>query len=238
MRRPNFVSSIAPPGQSASQAAIPDTTNERIRSIFQEVRGPEILHVGCVGHKVPQTPAEESHSMHFQLCKQFGQVQVLGLDIDLAGLQEMKQKGFNVVAGDAQNLDFDSSFDTIVAGELIEHLQNPGRFFESCARALKPGGRVVISTPNVFCVMLALMYFKNRDRAFNPEHVVWFCPQTLREMAKRCGFSVAGLYFVDDLEPELVSSRFYKAFVLAWKGIRPLFPAHYRNTMVAVLNRT
>jgi 2-polyprenyl-3-methyl-5-hydroxy-6-metoxy-1,4-benzoquinol methylase len=237
MRRPNFASSIASQSQSATQPTILGTTNERIRAIFREVRGPDILHVGCVGHKVPQTPTEESHSVHFQLCKQFGQAQVLGLDIDLAGLQEMRQKGFNVVEGDAQNLNFDAAFDTILAGELIEHLQNPGQFLEGCGRALKSGGRVVISTPNAFSVMLAVMYFKNYDRAFNPEHVVWFCPQTLREIVKRCGFSVAGLYFVDDLEPELVSSRFYKAFVLAWKGIRPLFPTHYRNTMVAVLNR-
>src|ERR1700687_4178518 len=197
MRRLNFVSSIASQRQSATQTTIPGTTNERIRAIIQEVRGPYILHVGCVGHKVPQTPAEESHSMHFQLCNQFGQVQVLGLDIDIAGLQEMKQKGFNVVEGNAQNLDFGASFDTILAGELIEHLQNPGQFLEGCERALKPGGRVVISTPNVFSVMLALMYFKNYDRAFNREHVVWFCPQTLHEMAKRCGFIVDGLYFVD-----------------------------------------
>jgi len=184
---------------------------------------------------VPKTPFEASHSLHFQLCKRFGMVEILGLDIDLAGLDEMKRMGFNVVAGDAQNLEFESTFDTIVAGELIEHLQSPGLFLESCARVLNPRGRVVISTPNVFSVMLGLMYFKNYDRAFNPEHVAWFCPQTLREMAKRCGFTLTSLHFVDDLEPELVSSRFYKTFVGAWKGIRPLFPSRYRNTMIAVL---
>jgi SAM-dependent methyltransferase len=211
--------------------------NERVRALLREVRGPDILHVGCVGHRVPESAAEQAHSVHYQLCRSFPDLNVLGLDTDAAGIERMKRIGFRVDVGDAQNLGFDCDFDTILAGELIEHLHNPGQFLECSARALKRGGRLVLSTPNVFSLMLNLMYWKNYDRAFNPEHALWLCPQTLRELLGRCGFRLAKLEFVDDLEPALVSSRTYRAFAYGWSGVRSLLPKRFRNTMVAVSER-
>ncbi len=209
-------------------------TNERVQSILDEVRGRHILHVGCVG-EVPRSKVEEKHSMHLQLCRAFPQAETIGIDTNHAGLREMKQKGLNVLLGDAENLEFDALFDTIVAGELIEHLSNPGRFLEGCRKSLKPNGRVILSTPNPFSPMYSLMYLKNFTHAFNPEHALWLCPQTLNQIAERCGFRVTKILFVDDLQPEIVSSRWYRAFSWAWKLIRVLLPKRLRNTIVAVL---
>lgn len=208
--------------------------NERVLTLLREIRGPDILHVGCVGHKVAESAEEQANSLHHQLSQSSMDINVLGVDIDVAGIERMRQIGFRVEVGDAQNLRFNSCFDTILAGELIEHLQNPGLFLEGTARALKPEGRLVLSTPNVFSVMLNLMYWKNHDRAFNTEHALWLCPQTLRELLKRGGFRVVKLYFVDDLEPTLVSSGLYRAFAYSWKALRPIFPKRFRNTMIAV----
>lgn len=41
------------------------------------------------------------------------------------------------------------SFDAIVSVEGIEHLENPFRFVRECNRLLKPGGRLLITTPNI-----------------------------------------------------------------------------------------
>jgi len=173
--------------------------------------------------------------MHLQLCRAFPQAEIIGIDTNHAGLQEMKQKGLNVLFGDAENLEFGARFDIIVAGELIEHLSNPGRFLEGCRKSLKPNGQVILSTPNSFSPMYSLMYLKNFTRAFNPEHTLWLCPQTLNQIAERCGFRVTKILFVDDLQPEIVSSRWYRAFSWAWKLIRVLLPKRLRNTIVAVL---
>ncbi|MGA9882240.1 MAG: methyltransferase domain-containing protein [Candidatus Acidiferrales bacterium] len=208
--------------------------NARIEALLREVRGPEILHVGCVGHKVAESAAELAHFFHHQLCLSFAGGNVLGIDIDRVGLARMEAMGFRVAIGDAQNLNFNSRFDTIVAGELIEHLQNPGAFLQGVARGLKPGGRLVLSTPNVFSVMLNLMFWKNSDHAFNPEHALWFCPQTLREILRRCGFLIDKLEFVDDLEPNLSPSRWYHAFARVWMATHSVVPTRFRNTMVAV----
>jgi 2-polyprenyl-3-methyl-5-hydroxy-6-metoxy-1,4-benzoquinol methylase len=211
-----------------------ETANERLRAILEEVRGPEILHVGCVNHRLPQDASEARHSLHYQLCHRFEGNHVVGMDIEAEAIQELAQRGFDVVCGDAHNLPYRGEFDTIVAGELLEHLQNPGIFLQECARALKPGGRLVLSTPNVFTPMLQLMYLKNADKAFNADHAVWFCPQTLRELLRRCGFNIARINFVDDMQPEIIGSYYYKAFIYSWKVMRGCLPRRLRNTMVAV----
>lgn len=41
----------------------------------------------------------------------------------------------------------DQMFDAVIAGDVIEHLENPSQFLREVNRVLKLGGRVVISTP-------------------------------------------------------------------------------------------
>jgi len=54
--------------------------------------------------------------------------------------------GFKVANG--SDLHFDSdSFDTVILGEVIEHLAVPNRLLDEVRRVLKPGGVVAITTP-------------------------------------------------------------------------------------------
>lgn len=43
----------------------------------------------------------------------------------------------------------DDSVDIILAGEIIEDMLNPFNFIEECARVLRKGGQIIISTPNL-----------------------------------------------------------------------------------------
>jgi SAM-dependent methyltransferase len=217
-----------------SLASIRKTNNDRLLALLAEVRGPDVLHVGCVNHQLPETVWGLRNHLHYQLCAAYPDLHILGLDLEPKGIAQLRERGFEVVEGDAHRMPFEAQFDTVLAGELIEHLNNPGLFLECCARALKPGGRLVLSTPNVFAPMFALMYAKNYDRAFNVEHTQWFCPQTLKELLRRYGFEIRQQMIVDDLCPEFVSSIPYKVFGYTWKVVRTFLPKRFRNTMVVV----
>lgn len=43
----------------------------------------------------------------------------------------------------------DTSVDLVHAGEVIEHLYDPDRLLEECRRVLRPGGHLVLTTPNL-----------------------------------------------------------------------------------------
>jgi SAM-dependent methyltransferase len=52
-------------------------------------------------------------------------------------------------------------FDAIVASEIIEHLENPRHFARECFRLLKPGGKIILSTPNVDCAASIVSFIRS-----------------------------------------------------------------------------
>src|SRR5258705_13839210 len=100
--------------------------SDRIEAIFAEVRGNDILNLGCVNHSIALTESEKERWLQLKLSERFPRANVLGLDIDQENVARMRGQGMNVEVGDAQRLTYHASFDTIVLGEIIEHLENPG----------------------------------------------------------------------------------------------------------------
>ena len=54
--------------------------------------------------------------------------------------------------GDAESFQSQEKYDLIFAGEIIEHTYNPEGLIASCLLALKRGGYLVITTPNLACL--------------------------------------------------------------------------------------
>jgi SAM-dependent methyltransferase len=52
----------------------------------------------------------------------------------------------------------DESFDTAMAIEILEHLENPRRFLRELARILRPGGVAVVSTPNLTSLLSRFLF--------------------------------------------------------------------------------
>jgi len=52
----------------------------------------------------------------------------------------------------------DASFDTAMAIEILEHLENPRGFLRELARALRPGGVAIVSTPNLTSLLSRFLF--------------------------------------------------------------------------------
>ncbi len=73
-----------------------------------------------------------------------------GLDSDSEAL-EKNTIIQNKKVGTAENLPFlDNFFDIVVLEWVLEHLENPQEVFDEIYRVLKPGGKVIFLTPNVW----------------------------------------------------------------------------------------
>jgi 2-polyprenyl-3-methyl-5-hydroxy-6-metoxy-1,4-benzoquinol methylase len=79
-------------------------------------------------------------------------------------------------------------FDVIASFHVIEHVDSPRSFISAAAERLKPGGLLVIETPNIDSLPFKLL--KSRWRQFIPEHYFFFSPKTIFRLASEHGFQV------------------------------------------------
>jgi SAM-dependent methyltransferase len=92
-------------------------------------------------------------------------------------------------------MDLGRTFDCIVAGEVIEHLSNPGAFLDKMALHLKPDGHLIITTPNAFNIRLFWRILKNNNIKAHGEHTCWYDPLTLTQLLMRHSFGVERIFF-------------------------------------------
>jgi SAM-dependent methyltransferase len=86
----------------------------------------------------------------------------------------------------------DGSADAVAAVETIEHLENPRAFCRELCRVVRPGGWIVITTPNQLSLLsLSTLVVKQRFSAFQdaayPAHRTALLEIDLRRIAAECG---------------------------------------------------
>jgi 2-polyprenyl-3-methyl-5-hydroxy-6-metoxy-1,4-benzoquinol methylase len=84
-----------------------------------------------------------------------------------------------------------SSADAVAAVETIEHLENPRAFLRELTRLAKPGGWVIVTTPNQLSLLSKMtLLLKNRFNAFQegsyPAHLTALLEVDLRRIAAEC----------------------------------------------------
>ena len=79
----------------------------------------------------------------------------------------------------------DASVDTVVNFQVIEHLWDQAQFLRECFRVLRPGGELLVSTPN------RITFSPGRDTPLNPFHTRELNADELTELLVDAGFDVA-----------------------------------------------
>ncbi len=84
---------------------------------------------------------------------------------------ENNLSGITWEVADVQNIAHrDATFDTVISCETIEHVQDPRRALSELARVLRPGGRLMLTTPNYLGTLgLYRAYLRMRGRRFTEE---------------------------------------------------------------------
>lgn len=113
------------------------------------------------------------------------------------------KRGLETMATSYEDLNPDQiQADAVVSFEVIEHLFAPDDFIDFCARALRVGGLLVLSFPNMdgFDTML----LREKSGSVGGEHINMFNAGSISTLLQRKGFRVVDLATPGHLDAELV----------------------------------
>ena len=162
-----------------------------------------MLHLGCTDYPYTEHSIEANMLLHFELEKLASEL--YGFDFDQRGLDILSSHGSeNLYRVDLEKLDtvpVDEKFDVIVAGEMIEHLNNPGLFLSGIQRFMHEGTVLLLTTVNAYCGMRFVVYgLKGKlgvNEPVHPDHVAYYSYATLSVLVKRHGLNLDKFLFYD-----------------------------------------
>lgn len=176
---------------------------QRVDLIKQLCAGKRVLHLGCTNYPYTQDAIDAGVLLHFDLERIAAEV--CGIDADRAGIDILNAQGSkNLIQCDLESLNgcaVGAPFDVILAGEVIEHLNNPGLFLNGLKRFMREDTELVVTTVNAYCAMRFFHYGARgkggRAEPTHPDHVAHYSYSTLKRLLERHGFDVEHFYFYD-----------------------------------------
>lgn len=120
---------------------------------------------------------------------------VTGLDFDQKAARAAKEKyDIEVKVCRLEETGYpDNSFDAVTMHHVIEHVFNPVATLREVCRILKPGGMVVVVTPNAESMGLRI-YGPNWRGLEAPRHIQIFSPKALETAVRNAGLASAQVY--------------------------------------------
>jgi 2-polyprenyl-3-methyl-5-hydroxy-6-metoxy-1,4-benzoquinol methylase len=162
---------------------------DRVEYLKDLCRDRSILHLGFADAIHFTAALEEGRHLHAELRKVGRSGEVYGLDMEADKVRYFRDLWDDdcLLIGDVENLDnvsLDATFDLVVAGELIEHLSNPGQMLRGVRRFMRADTRLIITTPNALGLKFQLHALARNDRS-HVDHCVMFSFSTLETLLRR-----------------------------------------------------
>ena len=146
----------------------------RLRMIAERVPDGRILDVGYAQLPNPYLPGPGRH--------------VTGFDLN----DDPRARYDERIAGDVfdlERLTDGRRFDCIVAGEFIEHVEQPYELLRLFSRSLVPSGRLILSTPNPGSLPVVVFeWLRSTRRFYTSDHTYYFTPRWVARLLERSPF--------------------------------------------------
>ena len=176
---------------------------QRLEVVKSMAAGKSVLHLGCTNYPYTNKAIEADMLLHDSLEKVAGEFYCF--DQDRRGIEILEKRGTrNLYAAGLERLDevkLDKTFEVIIAGEMIEHLANPGLFLEGIKRFMNRDSELIITTVNAYCALRFFLYGirgkKGSNEPVHPDHVAYYSFKTLSLMLERHGLRRTGFLFYD-----------------------------------------
>ena len=168
---------------------------DRIRYLRKICQDKRVLHLGATDSPVTKQAIKENGFLHLALSEV--SEKIVGLDIDSSIIQWLADNhGINnILHGNIENPEDypKESFDIVVAGEIFEHLSNPGKALDSIHYVISSSTKLVITVPNTYSIK-GFLRSLNKHELIHPDHTLHHSPHTLKALLERHRFSVINYF--------------------------------------------
>jgi 2-polyprenyl-3-methyl-5-hydroxy-6-metoxy-1,4-benzoquinol methylase len=115
---------------------------------------------------------------------------LIGWDYPGPHLDKLSADGIETIAAALDSASAPSDVDVFVLNQVIEHVPYPDRLMAKLAGALRPGGHVIIETPNTRALDAGWFSKRYWGGYHIPRHMVLFDDRNLRQLVERVGLRV------------------------------------------------
>lgn len=178
---------------------------DRIAFLRDLAAGARVIHVGFADAGYREFHQQEEQWLHEHLAATTRSL--VGIDLDPEGVEAARAQGYEAHVADCceptqiRALGI-APADLVLAGEIIEHLDNPGGFLDAMHELCAPDGRLVITTPNAYGWVNPAAALTGHE-VNHPDHIAMYTWRTLTEMLRRHGWEVVtGATFVPAVKPQ------------------------------------
>lgn len=190
--------------------------------------GKRVLHLGCVDEGLTEEKHRQGLLLHERL--QRNTRELWGVDVDAVGLRWMQEHGYaHLYQADIENLAGltelkGQSFDLILLTEVMEHLDNPGRFLQGARFLFGPQTELLITVPNATSLANLRMNWHARELV-HPDHNYWFSLHTITALLAKFNYQVTftAVYSQHDFRRSI--SRHFIRRLFGRRDPRPATPA-------------
>lgn len=166
----------------------------------------KVLHVGCTDYPVTESRIRSNTLIHKKMMNVASRM--VGIDISEEGIEVLKKHGIDeVVRMDAEQLEFTEKFDLVLAGDVVEHMCNPGLFFGRVKDVLSDNGELMVSVPSAYSLNSLKMWMSGVEQV-HKDHVAYYSPKTLAALCQRYGLLPTKLVFTAQPKDEYESEKF------------------------------
>lgn len=196
-------------------------------------KGKSVLHLGFIQHLMYEDQMKKGDWLHNQIDEVSSSL--VGVDYLAEEVEKISTKyKYQCYFGDVMKLEecqVQGTYDVIVCGELIEHIENPGLMLDGVKRFMHKDSILVITTPNPWSLnRIKLMFLKKLENKWlNTEHVSWFSYGTLKQLLERKSYAEIdyNYYYDESVENMRKSKSFINQVKFFFKKILlKMTPAH------------
>jgi hypothetical protein len=167
--------------------------------IVDYCKNKNVLHLGCVQSGLTIESFRDNSLLHLKIMKVAKRV--IGVDIDRNGLNFLSSQGVqDLVYCDIQNLGdliLDVPIDIVVAGEVLEHLPNPGLFLSGISKFFNKSDHEILllmTVPNAFSLRHFMSVFLNKKELVMPDHTCYLSYVTIKALFDRYELNLINFY--------------------------------------------